>query len=94
MENGIYAKFNTSKGAILVKLAHDLTPGTVGNFVALAEGNLENKVKLLTNLQFTEQFYMAASKHVSNVNRLKIHTALVTLQNNGELKKMFKKYRE
>ncbi|MDN3672274.1 peptidylprolyl isomerase [Flavobacterium branchiarum] len=45
MENGIYAKFNTSKGAILVKLAHDLTPGTVGNFVALAEGNMENKVK-------------------------------------------------
>lgn len=45
MENGIYAKFNTSKGAILVKLTHDLTPGTVGNFVGLAEGNLENEVK-------------------------------------------------
>ena len=45
MENGIYAKFNTAKGPILVKLTHDLTPGTVGNFVALAEGNLENKVK-------------------------------------------------
>jgi len=45
MENGIYAKFNTTKGAILVKLTHDLTPGTVGNFVALAEGNMENKVK-------------------------------------------------
>jgi peptidyl-prolyl cis-trans isomerase A (cyclophilin A) len=45
MENGIYAKFNTAKGSVLVKLTHDLTPGTVGNFVALAEGNLENKVK-------------------------------------------------
>ena len=45
MENGIYAKFNTTKGAILVKRTHDLTPGTVGNFVALAEGNMENKVK-------------------------------------------------
>jgi peptidyl-prolyl cis-trans isomerase A (cyclophilin A) len=45
MENGIYAKFNTTKGAILVKLTHDLTPGTVGNFVALAEGNLENSAK-------------------------------------------------
>ncbi len=45
MENGIYAKFNTTKGAILVKLEHELTPGTVGNFVALAEGNMENKVK-------------------------------------------------
>ena len=40
MENGIYAKFNTTKGAIVVKLTHDLTPGTVGNFVALAEGGL------------------------------------------------------
>ena len=46
MENGIYAKFNTIKGAVIVKLEHEKTPGTVGNFVALAEGNLENKVKL------------------------------------------------
>ncbi|MNJ98152.1 putative peptidyl-prolyl cis-trans isomerase [compost metagenome] len=45
MENGIYAKFNTAKGAILVKLTHDITPGTVGNFVGLAEGNLENDAK-------------------------------------------------
>lgn len=45
MENGIYAKFNTSKGAILVKLTHEKTPGTVGNFVGLAEGNLENNEK-------------------------------------------------
>ncbi|MCC9043007.1 MAG: peptidylprolyl isomerase [Flavobacterium sp.] len=45
MENGIYAKFNTSKGAILVKLTEELTPGTVGNFVALAEGNLENDAR-------------------------------------------------
>ncbi len=45
MENGIYAKFNTPKGSIIVKLTHDLTPGTVGNFVSLAEGNLENKAK-------------------------------------------------
>ncbi|MFT6749227.1 MAG: peptidyl-prolyl cis-trans isomerase A (cyclophilin A) [Flavobacterium sp.] len=45
MENGIYAKLNTTKGSILVKLTHDLTPGTVGNFVALAEGNLENNAR-------------------------------------------------
>ncbi len=45
MQDGIYAKFNTSKGEILVKLTHDKTPGTVGNFVALAEGDMENKVK-------------------------------------------------
>ncbi|MCK6608233.1 MAG: peptidylprolyl isomerase [Flavobacterium sp.] len=45
MENGIYAKFNTSRGTILVKLTHDLTPGTVGNFVGLAEGQLENSAR-------------------------------------------------
>ena len=45
MENGIYAKFNTTKGAIIVKLTHDLTPGTVGNFVGLAEGQLENSAR-------------------------------------------------
>lgn len=45
MENGIYAKFHTSKGEILIKLTHDKTPGTVGNFVALAEGNLENSFR-------------------------------------------------
>ncbi|MGS2741953.1 peptidylprolyl isomerase [Sinomicrobium sp. M5D2P17] len=45
MQNGIYAKFNTSKGEILVKLTHDKTPGTVGNFVGLAEGTLENQAR-------------------------------------------------
>jgi peptidyl-prolyl cis-trans isomerase A (cyclophilin A) len=45
MENGIYAKFNISRGTILVKLTHDLTPGTVGNFVGLAEGQLENSAR-------------------------------------------------
>lgn len=45
MENGIYAKFNTTKGSILVKLSHELTPGTVGNFVGLAEGQLENTAR-------------------------------------------------
>ena len=45
MQDGIYAKFNTAKGSILVKLTHDKTPGTVGNFVGLAEGQLENEAK-------------------------------------------------
>jgi len=45
MQDGIYAKFTTEKGEILIKLTHDKTPGTVGNFVALAEGNLENSAQ-------------------------------------------------
>ncbi len=45
MENGIYAKFTTQRGKILVKLEHEKTPGTVGNFVALAEGDMFNKEK-------------------------------------------------
>jgi len=42
MQEGIYAKISTEKGEILINLTYKLTPGTVGNFVALAEGNLEN----------------------------------------------------
>ncbi len=45
MNNGIYAKFITPKGEILIQLEHEKAAGTVGNFVALAEGNLENSVK-------------------------------------------------
>lgn len=45
MQDGIYVKITTEKGEILGQLTHDKTPGTVANFVALAEGNLENTAK-------------------------------------------------
>ncbi len=45
MQDGIYAKIHTPKGEITLQLEHKKTPGTVGNFVALAEGNLENSQK-------------------------------------------------
>lgn len=45
MDNGLYAKISTSKGEIILNLEFEKTPGTVGNFVALAEGNLENKAR-------------------------------------------------
>ena len=45
MKDGIYARFSTIRGTILLNLTYKKTPGTVGNFVALAEGTMENKAK-------------------------------------------------
>lgn len=42
---GMYAKFETSKGMILCALEFKKTPMTVANFVALAEGTMSNTAK-------------------------------------------------
>ncbi|PWH10572.1 peptidylprolyl isomerase [Bacteroidetes bacterium SCGC AAA795-G10] len=39
LDNGLYAKIETSKGPIILKLSIDKAPNTVANFVSLSEGN-------------------------------------------------------
>ena len=45
MENGLYAIVETSKGKITLNLEFEKTPATVGNFIALSEGEMENSSK-------------------------------------------------
>ena len=45
MEEGLFAIINTSKGVIKIKLEFEKTPGTVGNFVGLSIGKIENSIK-------------------------------------------------
>jgi len=45
MNEGIYANIITSKGEIKIELKYKEVPGTVGNFIGLSEGIIENKSK-------------------------------------------------
>ena len=44
-DNGMFAQINTNKGVINLVLEFQKTPLTVANFVALAEGEMENDEK-------------------------------------------------
>jgi peptidyl-prolyl cis-trans isomerase A (cyclophilin A) len=56
--DGIYAKFETSKGDIFTVLEYKKTPMTVANFVGLAEGQIENNAKTRG-----EQYYNGLKFH-------------------------------
>ena len=45
LPDGLYAKFNVTKGTIICKLEPAKAPVTVCNFVALVEGKMDNKAK-------------------------------------------------
>ena len=45
--NGLFATLSTSKGEIKIELEFEKTPGTVGNFVGLSLGLINNSIKPL-----------------------------------------------
>ena len=59
LEPGMYAKFNTDKGIMLLKLEHVKTPMTVANFVGLAEGNFT----AFDTVKFNKPFYNGLKFH-------------------------------
>lgn len=45
LQDGIYAKMETSKGELIIQFFDQDAPVTVANFVGLAQGTIENKAK-------------------------------------------------
>lgn len=58
MPDGIYAKFITNRGDVLVKLYTEEAPMTVANFVGLAEGNF-----VMGDKKFNKPFYDGLKFH-------------------------------
>ena len=45
LQDGVYAKMETSKGELIIQFFDQEAPVTVANFVGLAQGTIENKAK-------------------------------------------------
>ena len=69
MNQALYADIKTSKGSIVIKLAHEKAPITVANFVSLSEGN---------NPMVSEEF-----KSKKFYNGLKFHRVIANFMIQG-----------